>query len=131
MSQGRGVRAQPVELRCVICAELIPEDRMKRRAVTCKDDCAREFVNRKRMLTGRKKCLVCMRPSTLAERRGFRRFRDVEKKRPDLIYPEKFAQFQKLPADEEFPDRSPEAFRRYWELKVGTEEGDDVQVNGK
>lgn len=51
-----------LNLRCVICGELIPEDRSKRGAVTCDYEHGRILKNRRRTEKSGKACRLCGRP---------------------------------------------------------------------
>lgn len=73
---------------CVVCTEPIDKQRVSRGAVTCTKECAKVRRDQQRALTDMKECRYCRRPSTPEEREAFKRFRQLEKRRPDLLYPE-------------------------------------------
>jgi predicted nucleic acid-binding Zn ribbon protein len=60
---------------CVIDQKVIPEEREKRRAVTCSDECRTELIARRRKRKDDKFCRQCGRPSTPEERLLFARWR--------------------------------------------------------
>lgn len=60
---------------CVVCTTKIPDDREKRRAVTCSDICKKTLADRRRHRNEGKVCVFCKRPSTPEERVLFARWR--------------------------------------------------------
>lgn len=72
-------------LRCILadCGNIIPDDRVVRKAVTCCDDHANVLKNLRRARRDMKRCRLCSRPCTPAERADFqlwRREREGEKR---------------------------------------------------
>jgi hypothetical protein len=68
---------------CVVCGRLVPEDRMKKRAITCSSECGKERRNMlRRYFVDSKFCRYCMKPATPEEQARFRRWRAWEKKNP-------------------------------------------------
>jgi hypothetical protein len=63
------------KLFCVMCGTEIPEERLKRRAVTCKEECAKERTRYLHRRTARRKCRYCMQPATPEEQSAFKRWR--------------------------------------------------------
>ena len=72
------------KLCCIICGSIIPEDRMKKRAITCSPEHSKERTNMLRRQLDAKRCRYCMRPATPEEQARFRRWRAWEKKNPEL-----------------------------------------------
>ncbi len=84
-----------VKIHCVLCTKEVPADRLRFKAITCSKDCAdlRKKMIRVRPLAG--ECMYCHKPSTLEDRAAFQRFRKLETKRPDLLYPDEFEAWKK------------------------------------
>lgn len=103
-------------IKCVMCTKPVPKDRLLKKAVTCCEGCKDLYKKAKRKKNEKEECPYCRRPSTQSDRNAFLRFRTLEVQRPDLLYPKQFIAWQQKPAPgEEFPDRTPEAFRVYWQ----------------
>lgn len=94
---------------CVVCKEEIPEDRVRKQSVTCKKECADARRRAQRTLQDERECRYCRRPSSPEEREAFNRFRKLEAKRPDLLFPQAFKEFQ-AEAEAAGTDATPEAF---------------------
>jgi hypothetical protein len=67
---------------CVICGSNVPEERMKKRAITCSPACGKERSNMLRRLLDSRFCRYCSRPATPEEQARFRRWRAWERKNP-------------------------------------------------
>jgi hypothetical protein len=93
------MRPQFLEVRthCVHCAELVPPERLKFKAITCSDECARLRKLSMRARQDSRECRFCRKPTTPAEKASFQRFRKWEKENPELAYP---AQFKRWSTDE-------------------------------
>jgi ribosomal protein S26 len=50
-----------LDIRCVICGEPVPEERAKRGAITCGQDCSRELNKRRRSQKAGSSCRLCGR----------------------------------------------------------------------
>jgi hypothetical protein len=46
---------------CCICRSPVPEERVRRKAVTCSDSCQHTYRNQKRQHHGQVKCRLCGR----------------------------------------------------------------------
>ncbi len=79
-----------IEVHCVLCGEDVPRDRVMRGAITCTKEHAIERRKQQRAMKEQKECDYCKRPSTPEEREAFKRFRNLERKRPELLYPDAF-----------------------------------------
>ena len=79
-----------VETHCIVCTTLVPPDRRKYKAITCSDECAIKRKNSIRARQDLRECRYCRKPSTPEDRAAFSRFRKLEDKRPDLLYPQAF-----------------------------------------
>lgn len=77
-------------IHCVICGDEVPKERRVRGAITCTKEHGVERRNQLRALIDLRECRYCRHPSTPEERDAYRRFRVLESKRPDLLYPEAF-----------------------------------------
>lgn len=67
---------------CLMCAEKVPDGRMKKRAVTCSEECAKERTKQLRRLADLKYCRYCNRPATPEQQASWRRWRAWERKHP-------------------------------------------------
>ena len=94
---------------CVVCTNEIPEDRVRKQSVTCKKECSDARRRAQRTLQDDRECRYCRRPSSPEEREAFNRFRKLESKRPDLLFPQAFKEFQ-AECETEGTDATPEAF---------------------
>ena len=79
-----------VKTLCIICGTDVPKDRLMRGAITCSKEHAKLRRGQLQAITDKKECRYCRRPSTPEEREAYRRFRTLERKRPDLLYPEEY-----------------------------------------
>lgn len=70
----------PQSFFCVICGTSIPEERIRRKAVTCSKQHAIDFKNAKRRLRDADRCRLCKRPSTSTERALFDAWRRAQAK---------------------------------------------------
>ncbi len=75
---------------CIICGQQIPKDRLMRGAITCSQEHAKLRRAQLQAIVDKKECRYCRRPSTPEEREAYKRFRTLERKRPDLLYPDLF-----------------------------------------
>lgn len=75
---------------CIICGADIPKERVMHGAITCSKEHAKLRSAQLLAITDKKECRYCRRPSTPEEREAYKRFRTLERKRPDLIYVEAF-----------------------------------------
>jgi predicted nucleic acid-binding Zn ribbon protein len=85
---------QDVLTHCVVCTQPVPEDRATRGGVTCSAACLAVRKAVQRAQRDAKECRYCRKPSTLAARAAFRRFRHLEETRPDILYPKQFAEWK-------------------------------------
>jgi hypothetical protein len=83
-----------VTTHCVICTTEVPKERLMRGAITCTKEHAKLRRAQLAAITDKKECRYCRRPSTPEEREAYRRFRTLERKRPDLLYPEDYAAWE-------------------------------------
>jgi len=67
---------------CVICGRNVPDERMKKRAITCSPSCGKERTNMLRRRQDNTRCRYCMKPVTPEEQARYRRWRAWEKKNP-------------------------------------------------
>lgn len=82
-----------VKTLCIICGDEIPKDRIMRGAITCSKEHAKLRRAQLAAIVDKKECRYCRRPSTPEERTAYSRFRMLERKRPDLLYPEAYEQW--------------------------------------
>lgn len=119
---------------CMNCGEPLPEDRIAQ-STTCQESCA---IARKKMLLARrdaKQCRYCQKPSTLEQRAAFMRFRKLERKRPDLVYPAEFQAWRAtwLPEfEKQFPgsdvlQMAPQQFATWWRERQAADETKPVE----
>jgi hypothetical protein len=64
-----------VKVFCVVDGVEVPDDRKKRRSITCSDECAKARNNYLREKKELKKCKYCGTPSSPEERDEFRLWR--------------------------------------------------------
>jgi hypothetical protein len=88
----RAIHREPAH--CIICTKDIPQDRNIKGSVTCSAECAEKRRKAQRTLQDDRECRYCSRPASREEREAYKRFRALERKRPDLLYPEGWAQFK-------------------------------------
>lgn len=67
---------------CVVCGDDVPPDRVKKRAITCKKECATTRRNYLRSRVDQVKCRYCMQPASPEEAGRFRRWRKWEALNP-------------------------------------------------
>jgi hypothetical protein len=79
---------------CIMCKAEIPQERNIKGSVTCSAECAERRRKAQRTLQDDRECRYCSRPASRDERAAYKRFRDIERKRPDLLYPEEWKQFK-------------------------------------
>jgi hypothetical protein len=79
---------------CVICSVEVAKERVMRGAITCTKEHAKERREQLRAVQDRKECRYCRHPSSPEERAAFSRFRTMERRRPDLLYPEAFEEWK-------------------------------------
>jgi len=66
---------------------LIPPDKLKFKATTCSDECARLRKLALRARQDMRECRFCRKPMTMADKKAFNRFRKWETANPSLAYP--------------------------------------------
>lgn len=77
-----------VKTLCIVCGDGVPKDRIMRGAITCSKEHAKLRRAQLQAITDKKECRYCRRPSTPEEREAYKRFRTLERKRPEMLYPE-------------------------------------------
>lgn len=87
-------RSELIEVHCVVCTKLVPDERLKFQSVTCSKECADTRENDLRLRRDQKECRYCRKPSTPKQRAAYARFAKMELRRPDLLYPEEFEKFK-------------------------------------
>ena len=60
---------------CVMCKNEVPADRLKRRSITCTDECAKARTRYLHRRVAKKKCRYCMQPATPSEQAMFKAWR--------------------------------------------------------
>lgn len=75
---------------CVVCGEEVASDRAKRGAITCSKEHGKERRDQLQAWKDKKECRYCRQPATPEQQEAYKRFRQLESKRPDLLYPEAF-----------------------------------------
>jgi hypothetical protein len=100
-----------VKTHCVVCTNIVPEKLAKRRAITCSDACLTIRNAAMRAERDAKECRYCKKPSTLEARAAFQRFRRIEGKRPDLLYPQEYEAWKATLTED--AESTPEAFVAY------------------
>lgn len=116
-----------MEVHCVICTEQVPQDRVAQGAITCTKEHAKERENRLRTWKDSRECRYCGKPSTLEQRSAYRRFRRIERRRPDLLYPAEYAtwiaELESRAGVTDMPARPIEEFAKWWKDKPASESG--------
>lgn len=86
------MRAQfyDAETHCIVCTNLVPPERIRFKSITCSDECARLRKLSMRAKQDARECRHCRKPSTMAERAAYQRYRKWEKANPQLAYPDEF-----------------------------------------
>jgi hypothetical protein len=69
---------------CAMCTEVVPEDRVRRRSITCGDECAKARTRWLHRRTARRKCRYCMQPATPEEQISYKRWRKAERDQAKL-----------------------------------------------
>ena len=71
-------------MRCIMCGERIPDERLMRRkdTITCSLVCSKERDKYWRRRRDEKQCRYCQHPATPEEQARYRRWRAWEKKNP-------------------------------------------------
>jgi hypothetical protein len=64
-----------VKVYCVVCGDVVPEDRKRRRSITCRKECADARNAYLRARVEAKKCKYCAQPSTPEQREDFKAWR--------------------------------------------------------
>jgi|GEM_PF-3224858 len=85
-----------VVLHCLICTTPVPPERLRFKAITCCEECATLRKNMIRAKHDGSACRYCRKPSTNEQRAAFQRFRKIEKKQPELLYPQEFEEWKRL-----------------------------------
>jgi hypothetical protein len=114
-----------IESYCVVDRQPIPSERIAKGSVTCSKECAAVRRKAQRTLQDERECRYCSRPSTPEERDAFRRFRRLEAKRPDLLYPQAFEDFTKQ-CEVDGTDATPQAFAKVY--AKGLEETNEAGI---
>jgi hypothetical protein len=118
---------EDIVVRCVICGDPVPADRVAQGAITCKKEHGTLRKNMLRAQKDAKECRYCRKPSTPEERAAYMRFRRIERKQPDLLYPAEFQAWKaELDAQANPPNDSPrtvEAFAKWWNDKEDETDG--------
>lgn len=60
---------------CVVCGDVVPDDRKKRRSITCTDACGKKRNSYLRAKAEARKCKYCGQPSNPEERALFKIWR--------------------------------------------------------
>lgn len=97
------MRAQFYELEtfCTVCTKPVPPERLRFKAITCTEECARLRKLSMRSKQDARECRHCRKPSTPEERAAYQRFRRWEKNNPHIAYPEEYKRWQQEnPQDE-------------------------------
>jgi hypothetical protein len=63
-----------IDVFCVVCGTVVPDDRKRRRSITCRDLCAKQRNAYLRAKAESRKCKYCNQPSTPEERRLFKQW---------------------------------------------------------
>ena len=79
-----------LEMKCVVCTNPVPQDKARRRGVTCSKECADLRTRLLRLKVDNRECRFCHKPSTPNARKAFSRFRRWERENPNLAYPEQW-----------------------------------------
>ena len=69
-----------IPVHCVVCAQVLGEDRIRRKAVTCSAECQTTRTIYLRSRLDQKKCRYCMRPSTPAQRGLYFRWEGLQRR---------------------------------------------------
>jgi len=96
------------QFHCVVCTALIPPDKLKFKATTCSDECARLRKLALRARQDMRECRFCRKPMTMADKKAFQRFRRWEAANPSAAYPAQWAKYMVRPeqmSDEEYRTR--------------------------
>lgn len=102
-----------VSMHCIVCTKEIDDERALRNNITCSDECLAVRRSVQRAKRDALECRYCKKPSTPEQRAAFMRFRRIENKRPDLLYPAEYETWTAtLPEGEE---ATPQAFAYYRE----------------
>lgn len=75
---------------CVVCGDEVAMDRAKRGAITCSPEHGKERKAQLAAWKDLKECRYCRQPATPEQQEAYKRFRQLESKRPDLLYPDEF-----------------------------------------
>ena len=102
-----------VKMHCIVCTKDIDDERARRNHITCSDECLAKRRSIQRAKRDAVECRYCKKPSTLEQRAAFARFRRVENKRPDLLYPDDYEAWTATLPEGEGP--TPQAFAKYRE----------------
>jgi hypothetical protein len=101
---------------CIVCTKEIDDDRALRNNITCSEACLTLRKSMQRAKRDAVECRYCKKPSTMEQRAAFTRFRRVENKRPDLLYPQEYEAWMRMSDDGSGNYvASPEAFAKYRE----------------
>lgn len=82
------------ETHCVVCGVKVPPERVRFKAITCTPEHAKLRKAQLRAKTDQRECRYCRKPSTVAERAAFQRFRKWETKNPQEAFPAEFKQWK-------------------------------------
>lgn len=81
------------EFHCIICTQLIPPEKLQFKSITCSDECARLRKLALRTKQDIRECRFCRKPSSLAERAAYQRYRKWETANPQLAYPAQYKRY--------------------------------------
>jgi predicted nucleic acid-binding Zn ribbon protein len=73
----KGKIVKDITIYCAVCKKPIPEERLLLKAVTCSPQHTQVLANVRRRKRDSKNCRFCHAPSTLAERKLFKQWRDT------------------------------------------------------
>jgi hypothetical protein len=105
-----------VKMHCIVCTKDIDDDRTRRNHITCSDECRATRRSIQRAKRDAVECRYCKKPSTMEQRAAFTRFRRVENKRPDLLYPQEYEVWRQENSKAGLPTGgTPEAFAKHRE----------------
>ena len=81
------------EFHCIVCTTKIPPEKLKFKATTCSDECARLRKLALRARQDMRECRFCRKPMTMADKAAFQRFRKWEQLYPNLAYPAQYKRY--------------------------------------
>ena len=93
-----------VQLKCIVCTDAIPEQRVRRRKDTCSAACYNLLLHYRKSLYRLWNCPTCLSPNTPEEREEFKLWRQSRGRRSGPGRPPKEDRAVK-PVDTETPER--------------------------